>query len=263
MTLAAAHARVTQIIRDELHLNAAQASKRAEEYIKFRQLKVEHPTAQLAPSHAVDRVWRSHILETRSYQQLQTILMPDGGFILHYSPVQLWYEEGYANTLSLLTKQHGEIDVDIWPADESQYKKLVIIVALVEDTDVAAAGLHVYCHKRHTVEQLVRSVKLVMGYTAADRIIITGMNTDDLPTSTQRVSLTALWRSSIVRVTILRRAHDENGECANVTGDNRLSYLRFQDEDSEVQVSAHDVTLVVICSHHGGSWCSMCTLMQR
>jgi hypothetical protein len=104
MTLAAVRARVNHIVRAELHLSADAAAKRTDEYIKFMQLKAEHPTAQLAPSHAVDQVWHNHILDTRSYQELQTILMPHGGFI-HHNPVlseQPLYEQRYANTLSLL-----------------------------------------------------------------------------------------------------------------------------------------------------------------
>jgi hypothetical protein len=150
---------VIQIICVQLRLSVDQASKRADEYMKFMQLKVEHPTAQLAPSHAIDQVWHCHILDTRSYQQLQTVLMPEGGFI-HHSPVlaeQPNYELRYANTLSLLTEKYGNFDA-CWEIDNSQYKKLNIMVTSAERMSVSAAGPQVYCHKRQTVLQLVDSI---------------------------------------------------------------------------------------------------------
>ena len=55
MTLASVRDRVIYILRKEQYLNADEAAKRADEYLKFMQLKVEQMTAQLAPSHAVDQ----------------------------------------------------------------------------------------------------------------------------------------------------------------------------------------------------------------
>jgi hypothetical protein len=108
MVLAAVRARIIQIISEQpLQLTSAKAVRRTDEYIKFMQLKAAQPTAELAPSYAVDQVWHNHILDTRSYQQLQTVLMPDGGFI-HHNPIkaeQQLYEMRYANTLSLLSKK--------------------------------------------------------------------------------------------------------------------------------------------------------------
>jgi hypothetical protein len=246
MTLAAVRARVIHIIREGLHLTADEAAKRTDEYIKFMKLKIEHPEAQLAPSHAVDQVWHNHILDTRSYQQLQTILMPDGGFI-HHNPVlseQPLYELRYANTLSLLTKQHSEtLDADSWPIANSEYKKLNTIVARAEDRNIASGGPHLYCHKRQTIRQLIEFIKLVMGSTAAKYIIISGMSFDGAHKSTEQVSQTALWTSAVVRVTTfgssgnesILDAHDRD----SITGDNRLRYLHFQDEDAEVEVSTY------------------------
>jgi hypothetical protein len=245
MTLAAVRARVVHIVREELHLNADEAAKRTDEYIKFMQLKVEHPTAQLAPSHAIDQVWHSHILDTRSYQQLQIVLMPDGGFI-HHSPVlyeQPFYEARYANTLSLLTKRTGDnLDADSWPIDNSEYKKLNIIVSRAEDRNVASAGPHLYCYKRQTIRQLVASIKLVLGYTTDKRIIISGISVDDAPKSIQQVSQTTLWTSATVRVTTFgstgsESADDDHDDRNSITGDNRLKYLCFQDGDADLEVS--------------------------
>jgi hypothetical protein len=126
------------------------AIKRAEEYLKFMKLKVEQPAAQLAPSHAVDQVWHCHILDTRSYQQLQTILMPDGGFV-HHNPVlddQPHYEARYANTLSLLSLKYGEpLDAASWEIDNHAYKALQIVFNSVENREESITAPRVYCHK--------------------------------------------------------------------------------------------------------------------
>ena len=92
--------------------------------------------------------------------------MPEGGFV-HHNPVlseQPFYEIRYANTLSLLTKRYGDtLDVDSWPIDQSEYKKLNVMVAKAENRHVASAGPQLYCHKCQTVRQLIESIKLVMG----------------------------------------------------------------------------------------------------
>jgi hypothetical protein len=233
MTLDAVRARVIQIISaQQLQLTADQAARRTDEYIKFMQLKVEHLAVPLAPSHVVDKVWHSHLLDTLSYQQLQTVLMPDGGFI-HHNPVlaEQNYELRYANTLSLLTKKYGEIPRGgCW--DQDGYKKLNTMVASVAAQRAEVAGPQVYCHRQQTVQQLVESIKLVQGYTPADRIIISGMDSDCLPKSTHEVINTELWRSGAVLVTRV----DAVGDGANTTGDNGLRYLRFQNETAEIEV---------------------------
>eukprot|EP00953_Heterococcus_sp_UTEX-ZZ885_P026503 14304-Heterococcus_DN1.PRE.2 len=248
MALAAVRARVIYLISQEpLRLQDNEAAQRADEYIKFMQLKAEQATAPLAPSHAVDQVWHNHILDTRSYQQLQTALMPDGGFI-HHNPVhaeQPNYGVRYANTLSLLTVQYGNLDAASWGFDNSEYKKLNIMVVSA-NSNTATAGPQVYCHKRHTVLQLVESIKLVMGYAATDRIIITGMTVDYLPKSTQRVSLTEVWSSAIVRVTPVAATGGVNGSMTS-TGDNSVKHLRFQDVTAEIKVdvSAHGTAKLI------------------
>jgi hypothetical protein len=241
MTLATVRDRVVQIIREEFHLNVDEAARSADEYIRFMQLKVEHPAAHLAPSHTVDSIWHSHILDTRSYQQFQSILMPGGGF-LHHNPVhadQPNYEMRYANTLSLLTKKHGDsLDADNWPIDSSEYKKLNIMVTRTDSRKVATAGPHVYCHKRLTVLQMVDSIKLVMGYAATDRVIISGMKMKHLPKSTQQVSKTVLWASTFVRVTpfTCAEAGAFGDRSIKTRGDIQLRYFRFDDETADVQV---------------------------
>ena len=100
---------------------------------------------------------------------------------------------------------------------------------------VATAGPQVYCHKRQTVLQLVEAIKLVLGYTATDRILITGMSIANLPKSTQQIGQTKLWRSATVRVTPFSSTEVSNSG-DRTTGDNRLRHLRFQDETVEIKV---------------------------
>jgi hypothetical protein len=253
MALAAIRARIIQIISDQpLQLTPEKAVRMTDEYM-FMQLKAEQPTAELAPSYAVDQVWHNHIVDTRSYQQLQTVLMPNGGFI-HHNPVlseQPNYEMRYANTLSLLTKKSGELDTASWPIDNHEYKKLNIMVVSAEDSKIATAGPQVYCHKRQTVLQLVESIKLVMGHTAAERLIITGMmNTEDVPKSTQQVRQTEMWRSSIIRVT--RFASDANGKQSDtsiIRSNDRLRFLRFRN-DAQIEVSSLTICIRLCFLHY-------------
>jgi hypothetical protein len=106
------------------------------------------------------------------------------------------------------------------------------MVAGVADQHAAVAGHSVYCHWQQTVLQLVETVKLVQGFAPADRIIISGiMDSDCLPKSTHEVSNKELWRSAAVRVTRV----DAAGDGDNITGDNGLRYLRFQNETNEIE----------------------------
>jgi hypothetical protein len=138
-------------------------------------------------------------------------------------------------------KQYGNINTDSWPIDNNEYKKLNIMVVNANDSNVATAGPQVYRHKRQTVLQLADMVALIMSYTAADRIIISGLSLADKPKSTQQVGKTKLWRSATVLVTIYEAAatdeDDDHTNSSTVSGDNRLRYLRVQDEAAEITVS--------------------------
>jgi hypothetical protein len=265
MALSAVRARVIQIICEQLRLNVAQASKRADEYIKFMQLRAEHTRPLLAPSHAVDQVWRSHILDTRSYQELHTVLMPDGELI-RYNPALIeqsrYTQEAYATTLSLLLERYGKIDSDCWHIDASQYKKLNIVVTSAEHMSVATAGLQVYCHKKQDVLALVYLIELVMGYTSKDHIIITGLSFDRLPRSLQRVSQTDMWRSATVRVTKLGgyTSVEQQSDSGTISSHNRLRFLRFCCEIAEIEVSSPDCTVLhcfsIMCKPELIMWAS-------
>jgi hypothetical protein len=131
--------------------------------------------------------------------------------------------------------KYGNPDAASWGFDNSEYKKLNIMVVSAEDSNIATAGPQVYCHKSQTVLQLVESIKLVTGYTAIDRIIISGMSVDRLPKSTQRVSLTEVWRSAMVRV-ITTGAIEVETVHMPTRGDDSLKYLRLQNDTAEVKV---------------------------
>jgi hypothetical protein len=191
MALAAVRASVIQIIisKQHLRLTADQAAKRADEYIKFMQLKADHRRVQLSPSRAIDQVWRSHSLDTHSYQQLQRLLMPEGIF-LHYHPVDEspYHEQCYASTLSYLLERYGKLDTDCWPIDSAEYKKLNIMVTSDEHLHAATAGPQIYCHKKQYISQLAYMIRVFMDYTPEYHFIITGMSFDRLHRSTQQSS---------------------------------------------------------------------------
>jgi hypothetical protein len=244
MTLDAVRKRIAYVIRKELHLGADVAAKRTDQYLKFMELKVKHhdlTSDQLAPSSAIHLIWHNHILDTQSYQQLQSKLMPGGGFILHNAvhADQPNYEARHANTLSLILQQYGVIDSDSWPTESSEYKKLNLVVTRADDSNASAAGPQVYCHKKQTVSHLIETIRLVLGYTADDRVIVSSsMDMNDAPKYTQQVSKTTLWTSAIVRVTTFSASGSDNDvNCKSITGDNRLRYLQFQDKDAECEVS--------------------------
>jgi hypothetical protein len=89
-----------------------------------------------------------------------------------------------------------------------------------------------------------------MGYANADRIIITGMNTDDVPKSTQLVRQTEMWRSSIIRVT--KFASDASGKQTDtsiIKSNDRLRFLRFRNRDAQIEVSTVTICLQTVSLH--------------
>jgi hypothetical protein len=84
-----------------------------------------------------------------------------------------------------------------------------------------------------------------MRYTAADRIIIRGVDIDDMLISTQQVSQTEMWRSATVRVTIFGGdATVKQSDTSIISSNNRLKFLRFRTADAQIQVS----TCTVVCT---------------
>ena len=75
MSLAAVRERVIVLCKSQLVLEPENASSRADAYFEFMKLKAEQPEAALAPSYAVDQVWHTHILDTRSYAELMGLLL--------------------------------------------------------------------------------------------------------------------------------------------------------------------------------------------
>jgi hypothetical protein len=166
MSFTAVRERVVVLCKSELDTEPDKVISRADAYLQFMKLKAEHPEAALPPSHAVDEVWHTHVLDTRSYAELMRLLLPDGGFI-HHNPVhseQPQYEARYASTVSLLMQQSGDqLDKDSWGLDQSEYKTLT---TLVRTENTQKLGPSVVCHRRQSVMQLIDCLKLLLNSSA-------------------------------------------------------------------------------------------------
>jgi hypothetical protein len=111
------------------------------------------------------------------------------------------------------------------------------MVTSAEHVSRATAGPQVYCYRKQYISTLAHTIHLIMGYTPDYRFIITDMNFDYLPRSSQQVRQTDIWRSATVRVTAI-------GDAANVRQSNSsvinsidpLTYLRFRCAGAQVQV---------------------------
>lgn len=99
--------RLEQICEKLLHLSPQNASVYSVEYLRFMHLKaacdVEGVRSILAPSPAIDELWHQHLLDTKSYRMLETVLLPNGGFIDHnpFKDEQDRYPERLEYTLLL------------------------------------------------------------------------------------------------------------------------------------------------------------------
>jgi hypothetical protein len=219
MSLTAVRERVVVLCRSQLDLEPERASNRADSYLEFMKLKAEHPEAALAPSHAVDQVWHTHILDTRSYAELMKLLLPDGGFV-HHNPVhneQPNYEARCATTVSLLRKQSRcPLDEDSWGLDQSEYKTLN---TLVRTDGTQKIGPPVVCHRKQSIMQLIDCLKLLLN---CKRIIVTGLDVSSAPHSRQTVSQTSLWQQGTIVVTVFEA--NETQAIASPHGNNSTNF---------------------------------------
>ncbi|KAG5175148.1 hypothetical protein JKP88DRAFT_250353 [Tribonema minus] len=133
-TLQRVRERVDKLCREVLHKTPAEANELTQEYLKFMQLKVEHghlePGVGLAPSPQIDEVWHAHVLDTRSYEVFQQVLLPGGGRI-HHNPVlsgQPDYEQRLAHTLNLYLATFGgdTPPYSIWSGDDGAVKQVLV-----------------------------------------------------------------------------------------------------------------------------------------
>jgi hypothetical protein len=146
--------------------------------------------------------------------------------------------------LSLLTLKYGEpLDAASWEIDNNDYKALQVVLNSVDNKDESIAGPRVYCHKEQTVLQLIDTVKLVLGYTATDRIILSGVDLDCVPKSQHRVGSTVFWRSNTVHVTTNVDAQTDD---MKVTGDNKLRHLLFNDDTADQKV--YILAYIIACT---------------
>jgi hypothetical protein len=209
MALSALRERVIVLCKSELNLEPERASSRANAYLEFMKLKAEHPEAALAPSHAVDQVWHTHILDTRSYAKLMEVLQSNGGFI-HHNPVhseQPNYEARYATTVSLLGKRsRDELDEDSWELEQGEYKSFNTII---QRDGTQKAGPSVVCHRKQSVMQLIDCLKLLL---SCKRIIVRGLDVSSVPKAQQTVSQTALWQLGRVVVSVFDAPEQEQNQ---------------------------------------------------
>lgn len=90
-----------------------------EEYRRYLALARAYPELTLVPSHAVDKVWHAHILDTRRYgEDCQRIF----GYFLHHFPYlgmrgaadKIVHLTAMEKTLELYRKHFGEPPSDLW-----------------------------------------------------------------------------------------------------------------------------------------------------
>lgn len=112
-------ARVEILAREILHFSLEKSKAVAVEYLRFMQLKAKYdkPNARsdLAPSGIVDQMWHTHLLDTRSYQALESLLLEEGGRI-HHNPI-LKEQPRYARRLTHTLEVYEETFVTTPPAD--------------------------------------------------------------------------------------------------------------------------------------------------
>ncbi|KNE54094.1 hypothetical protein AMAG_00096 [Allomyces macrogynus ATCC 38327] len=92
------------------------------EYQRFLQLRVAHRDEDgtlLAPSAAIERVCRTHVLDTRGYAAMNRMLP----FFVHYADEEEGGEDHrrrMANTLVLYRARWGEPPTEVWNDDEAR-----------------------------------------------------------------------------------------------------------------------------------------------
>jgi hypothetical protein len=128
-TLAEENRRKKQTVIDRMqllgqkfrHLNPESAVSHSIEYYRFMAIKAEYDVddepSKLAPSDFIDDLWCTHLLDTRSYAMLESLLLPEGGRI-HYDLIkdeQADYEGRLIHTKSLYFDKHHSLPPhDIW-----------------------------------------------------------------------------------------------------------------------------------------------------
>ena len=103
------------------HLSPAAALLHTVEYYRFMALKAEYDKddvpSTLAPSALIDDLWHAHLLDTRSYTMLESLLLPEGGR-LHHNPLkdeQADYEGRLTHTKNLYYDLYDSVPPhDIW-----------------------------------------------------------------------------------------------------------------------------------------------------
>ena len=83
--------RIQLLAEEILNLTPPEALSLSVEYFRFMALKAANDTdglpSKLAPSALVDQLWHTHLLDTRSYAELERLLLQNGGR-LHHNPIR-------------------------------------------------------------------------------------------------------------------------------------------------------------------------------
>ena len=122
-----------QILAEKvMHLTPTAAQTSSIEYYRFMALKAAFDNdgipSKLAPPDQVDELWHAHLLDTRSYTALESLLLPNGGKI-HHNPVhdeQPNYPQRLEHTRNLyFDTYHTAPPFDIW-GDQSDVEVVII-----------------------------------------------------------------------------------------------------------------------------------------
>jgi ubiquitin-like protein Nedd8 len=124
---------LVRIGEELLVLSLKEASDLAVEYLRFIHLKVvidvDDQPSTLAPSPDIDSLWHQHLLDTRSYKEMERLLLPNGKFI-HHNPFkkdQPNYQGRLENTrMHYQDFFHSAPPTDIWGINISEMESKVI-----------------------------------------------------------------------------------------------------------------------------------------
>ena len=165
------------------HLSPAAALLHTVEYYRFMALKAEYDKddvpSTLAPSALIDDLWHAHLLDTRSYMMLESLLLPEGGR-LHHNPLkdeQADYEGRLTHTKNLYYDLYHSVPPhDIWGNEarvENAAAQEVDHEGVVSDTEEIEHGRIITVEIRHPegMSLSIRIDKKSLGSVLFDAVV--------------------------------------------------------------------------------------------